>query len=131
MLFVDDDDDIRTIGRMSLERVGGWTVHLAACGAEACALARTHLPDGIILDVMMPGQDGLQTLAALRADPITASIPVIFLTAKVRSEDIDRYLGQGVTGVIRKPFDPLELPHRVRALLTASASAATTDPASD
>ena len=88
-------------------------------GQEALEEARETLPDVILLDVMMPGLDGTTTLAKLREDPATAGIPVIFLTAKVQSHEIERYQELGALGVIRKPFDAMALPDEVRRLVGA------------
>ena len=66
VLLVDDEEDIRTIGNLSLARVGGWETALAASGTEALALVQSFRPDLVLLDVMMPGMDGPTTFAALR-----------------------------------------------------------------
>ena len=115
VLLVDDDPDIRTIGRLSLANVGGLTVHLAASGAEALALLASLRPDLILLDVMMPDLDGPATLRALKDDPALADIPVVFMTAKAHPREVERYLALGARAVIAKPFDPLTLAERVRA----------------
>lgn len=117
VLIVDDEDDIRTIGAISLEQVGGLSVVMAASGEDGLAAARAEQPDLILLDMMMPGLDGLGTLAELRADPDTSGIPVIFMTAKAQSADIPRYIEAGAIGVIPKPFDPMRLPDAVRTLV--------------
>jgi len=114
-LLVDDDPDIRTIGELSLATVGGFEVVVAESGLACLDRAQSARPDVILLDVMMPELDGPSTLRRLRADPRTADIPVIFLTAKVQERG--SYLKLGAAGVINKPFDPMTLPDRVRALL--------------
>jgi CheY-like chemotaxis protein len=119
ILFVDDDEDIRTIAHMSLTAVGGWQVTLADCGAMALEKAVDNPPDLIVMDMMMPGMDGLATLQRLRDDPRTAAIPVIFLTAKVQKTEVDRYRAVGA-GLIVKPFDPMKLPDEIRCVLAAS-----------
>jgi len=118
ILFVDDDDDIRTIAHLSLTAVGGWQVALAASGPSAIEQAVQDRPDLIVLDMMMPGMDGLATLARLRADERTAAIPVIFLTAKVQKSEVERY-GAAGAGVLAKPFDPMTLPDQIRRLLSS------------
>jgi CheY-like chemotaxis protein len=118
VLLVDDEPDIRTIGSMSLRRVGKWEVRAASSGKEGLELATAQTPDVILLDVMMPEMDGPATLAALRAVPSLADVPVIFMTAKVQSKEIERWLALGAVGVIRKPFDPMTLPAEIRALVT-------------
>jgi CheY-like chemotaxis protein len=117
VLLVDDEDDIRTIGQLSLSRVGGWQTVLAASGAEAVTKAAAEQPDLILLDVMMPGMDGPTTLGRLRAQEATAKTPVIFMTAKIQKQEVARYLELGAVGVIGKPFDPMTLPAEIKKLL--------------
>jgi CheY-like chemotaxis protein len=119
VLIIDDDADIRTIARLSLSRLGGMDVVEAAGGAEGLRQAHDEKPDLILLDVMMPTMDGTAMLAALRLQPATAKIPVIFLTAKVMGSEVERLKGLGAAGVLTKPFDPQALPADVRALLEA------------
>ena len=109
VLLVDDEDDIRLVARASLERLAGWQVVAASSGREGIELAKAEQPDAIVLDVMMPGLDGPGTLAQLRADPATASIPVVFLTAKVQAAERRRLEELGAAGVVAKPFDPMTL----------------------
>jgi CheY-like chemotaxis protein len=120
VLLVDDEPDIRRIGQVSLQAVGKLEVQLASSGAEALSLARARRPDAILLDVMMPEMDGPACLLLLRADEQTRDIPVLFMTAKVQTQEVDRYLALGAVGVIRKPFDPMTLANDVRALLEAA-----------
>ncbi len=120
VLLVDDEPDIRRIGQLSLERVGGWQVVLASSSAEALAAAGRERPDVILLDVMMPVADGPTTLARLREQADTAEIPVIFMTAKVQQHEVQRLLGLGAVGVIPKPFDPMTLPDEVRRVLASA-----------
>jgi len=117
VLIIDDDADIRTLVRLSLSRLGGMEVVEAASGAEGVRKAQDEKPDVILLDMMMPAMDGSATLAALRAQPATATTPVIFLTAKAMRAEIDRLRALGAAGVLIKPFDPRMLPREVRALL--------------
>jgi len=117
VLLVDDDDDIRTIGRIALQDVGGFRTLVASGGKEALAVACADVPDVVLLDVMMPGMDGPATLQALRNAPETAHVPVIFLTAKVQRPEVERYLALGALGVLPKPFDPMTLHEEVRRLL--------------
>ena len=116
VLFVDDDPDIRRIASMSLSAVGGYAVTVASSGSEALEAANRDLPDVVLLDVMMPGMDGLTALGQLRANARTASIPVIFMTAKVQKAEVDQYRAAGA-GFIAKPFDPMRLPADVARLL--------------
>ncbi|HLL52962.1 MAG TPA: response regulator [Myxococcaceae bacterium] len=115
--MVDDEPDIRKIGLVSLRSVGKWATVSASSGEEALTLAAQEKPDLILLDVMMPGMTGPDVLVKLRQQPETASIPVIFMTAKVQRTEIDGYLALGAAGVISKPFDPMLLPQQIRAIV--------------
>jgi two-component system OmpR family response regulator len=119
ILIVDDEDDIRRIARLSLERVGRMQVVDVASGPEAVLAALAERPDAILLDVMMPGMDGPATLVELRARPELAAIPVLFLTAKAMSAELERLKALGATAVLTKPFDPMRLPSDVRSALGA------------
>jgi len=114
VLLVDDDPDIRMIGELSLSRVGGWETCTATSGIDALEqLAAGEHADVILLDMMMPGLDGLSTLQRMRAIPTVAPIPVLFMTAKVQRQEIAEYLAAGAQGVLPKPFDPMTLPAEI------------------
>jgi CheY-like chemotaxis protein len=117
ILVVDDDDDILEVAQMSLEVVGGWTVTTAADGEQALDRARTEQPDAIVMDVMMPVMDGPTAAVALRADPATAGIPVVLLTASVQPAERAALAELPVAGVLGKPFDPMLLPAELSAIL--------------
>lgn len=117
ILIIDDDDSIRDIVQITLETLAGWQVLQAASGQEGLALARTSQPDALLLDVMMPGQDGIQTLAQLQVDPAIAHLSTIFLTAKARSLEQKHLLNLGCAGLIVKPFDVHQLVPQICALL--------------
>ena len=119
ILHVDDEADIREIVGMSLSLDEGFQVRSCASGTEAVVAAAEWSPYLILLDVMMPGMDGLATLAQLRKNPSTADIPVMFMTARAQTHEIDYFVLQGAHGVIAKPFDPLTLAFRVRNRLMA------------
>jgi len=121
VLLVDDEADIRKIAALALSRVGGWEVVQADSGGDAVRAAQKELPDVILLDVMMPGMDGPATLAELRANPTTAAIPVIFVTAKIKGPERERIALLGVAGIISKPFDAMRLPDEIRVLIEAKA----------
>jgi len=116
VLIVDDDDGIREVAKMSLELVAGWTVTTASNGPDGIVEARRSRPDGILLDVMMPGLDGPGTLAELRADEEVGATPVIFLTAKVQSAERTRFTELDVAGLVAKPFDPMTLHQQIAEL---------------
>ncbi len=121
ILVVDDDPDIRRIASVALERIGGFRVDLACDAAEALRLAAKEPPDVVLLDVSMPGTDGPATLQALRALPATAGVPVIFFTAISSEAETARLRGLGAVGVVPKPFDVVDLPRRVRDILSQMA----------
>lgn len=118
VMLVDDEDDIRTIAELSLSAVGGLETVLAASGDEALEMALEQRPDVILLDVLMPGMDGPTLFRHLQANPSTATIPVIFMTARVQRREVERYLALGVAGVVPKPFDPMTLAATVREIVS-------------
>ncbi len=113
VLCVEDDPDIRTILEFSLADVGGLQVLCCDSGAAALAAVAGFRPDLVLLDVMMPGLSGPDTLQALRALPVMQGVPVVFLTAKALPHELETLLLQGATGVIVKPFDPMTLPQDI------------------
>ena len=116
VLVADDDEDILQLVSFRLERAG-YKVVTAADGQQALAAAREHQPDLAVLDVMMPGLNGYEVTRRLRADPATAAIPVILLTARVQEADVSRGFEAGADDYLRKPFSPQELRSRVQAIL--------------
>ena len=118
LLLVDDEDDIRDIVQMSLERVGGWTVSPAASGGDAVRVAGEEAPfDAVLLDVMMPGLDGPATLEQLRDHGLPPDTPIVFITAKLQPADRARLDALGAAGVIAKPFDPMQVPDELARIL--------------
>lgn len=119
ILYVDDEADIRLIVEMSLRMHPAIAVRCAESGDAAMAMLRDGdwQPDLMMVDVMMPGLTGPDILAAVRADPDMAALPVIFITARARPQDIQDYIAQGALAVITKPFDPMKLADQVLALL--------------
>lgn len=116
ILYVEDEPDIQAVAKLALEMVGGFQVLVCSGGAEALEKVGGFAPDLILLDVMMPGMDGPSTLQQLRANPATAAIPVIFLTAKVQATEVVRYQALGALDVLAKPFDPMTLANQVRQI---------------
>lgn len=117
VLIIDDEDDIREVAQVSLELIGGFRALVARSGEEGVEKAAAERPDAILLDVMMPGMDGPETLARLRVDPRTCEIPVVFLTAKAQAAEQRRLAELGAQGVIAKPFDPVLVAGSVAELL--------------
>jgi two-component system OmpR family response regulator len=115
ILYVDDEPDIRHIVQIALGLTRELTVHAAQSGEQALSLARDLRPDLVLLDVMMPGLDGPGTLGRMRANPGTARIPVIFMTAKAMPKEVALLLEMGALGVIAKPFDPMRLATQLTA----------------
>jgi CheY-like chemotaxis protein len=117
LLVVDDEPDVRAVVSLSLQHVGGWQVVVAEGGLEGLDLARSGRVDAVVLDVMMPGTDGPATFRLLQADPRTAEIPVVMLTARADRADRESWLAMGVRAVLAKPFDPLDLPRQIGHVL--------------
>ncbi len=113
VLVVDDEDTIQRVIQVCLEDIAGWEVLVADSGQVALTLSETERPDGILLDVSMPGMNGVEVLQQLRSLPSTRQIPVAFLTAKVQPEDREQFAQLGIAGLIVKPFDPIALVEQV------------------
>ena len=126
VLVVDDDDEVREITKMALEIMGGWDVIQTDRGAKALVLAAQHLPDVILLDVMMPEMDGITVFGRLQDDIVTCDIPVVLLTAKVRVGHSQLWDDLPVAGVISKPFNPTTLTQQIDELVTEWRSRRTT-----
>ncbi|MFQ4138067.1 response regulator [Nodosilinea sp. PGN35] len=106
ILVIDDEDDIREIAKVSLQTLKQWQVLTAGSGEEGVAIAAQVQPDAILLDVLMPGVDGLQTLQLLKKTPATQLIPVIMLTATGGIVSEQQYAELGAQAIMSKPFDP-------------------------
>ncbi|HEY9710251.1 MAG TPA: response regulator, partial [Oculatellaceae cyanobacterium] len=113
VLVVDDEADIRAIIQGCLEDIAEWDVLTAASGEEGIQLAIAEQPDGILMDVSMPGMGGLEALRRLQENSRTQAIPVILLTAKVLFEEQETFATLAIAGVIVKPFDPMTLVSQV------------------
>lgn len=117
ILIIDDEYDIRAVAQLTLKAVGGWDVSIAASGQEGLAKASDEQPDVILLDVMMPDMDGIETLRALQANPATHTIPIILMTAKVQAAEQRRFAELEIAGIITKPFKAMKLPGQIAKLL--------------
>jgi CheY-like chemotaxis protein len=117
LLTIDDEEAIQIVIKFGINMVAGWEVLSASSGKTGIATAQCELPDAILLDVMMPEMDGIATFKALQANPITAGIPVIFLTAKAQAAEKRQFNDLGISGVITKPFNSLDLPDRIAKIL--------------
>ena len=116
VLVADDDDDILLLVTTRLRR-DGFDVISARNGDEALALAQQRRPDVAVLDVGMPGLDGLEVLQRIRADDELKGTRVLLLTAKAQESDARRGYDAGADAYVRKPFSPADLSARVRELL--------------
>jgi CheY-like chemotaxis protein len=114
ILHIDDEPDIREVVELSLGLNPNFAVQSCPSGREGLAAAAEFPPDLILLDVMMPGMDGPTTLSHLRDNPRLAAIPVVFMTARAQTREIEMFLSLGAVGVIPKPFDPMMLATLVR-----------------
>lgn len=121
VLVADDEHNIRHILDFSLN-AEGFTVLSALNGNDAYQLALDEVPDVIVLDVMMPGQSGVETCRALKDEPRTARIPVILLTARATREDRAEGLAAGADRYITKPFSPQKVVDAVLELLGTATS---------
>ncbi len=122
VLVADDEDDIRALVGLAVRRAGCTVATQVADGTQALIAARTDPPDLAVLDVSMPGATGLEVCTALRADPATAAVPVLLLSAGATPEDVARGLAAGADAYLAKPFSVAGLVARVREL-TAGATA--------
>jgi len=116
ILVIEDEADILELVAYNLEK-SGYTVFRAKTGENGITIARTQLPDLIILDLMLPGIDGIEVCHKLKNEPITSSIPIIMLTAKIEDNDIVTGLEAGADDYIPKPFSPKILLARIKTML--------------
>lgn len=119
ILHVEDDPSIQAVAKVALEVIGGYEVLACGSGQEALRLIARFDPQLILLDVMMPGMDGPETLSRLRGLVDLEGVPVVFMTAKVQPEEVDELRRLGAHDVIVKPFDPMQLAARIRSIWEA------------
>jgi CheY-like chemotaxis protein len=117
ILVVDDEEHLRELVQACLEDLGGWKTVGARSGEECLQILQIEQPNAILLDVSMPGMDGFAVYEILQSDPITRSIPVILLTAKVLPSDRAKFAQMAVAGVIVKPIQPITLTEEVAEIL--------------
>jgi CheY-like chemotaxis protein len=114
IMCIEDDPDIRMILDFSLGRMGGFSLCLCESGLQALECVNSFKPQLVLLDVMMPGMSGPETLPKLRELPMMRGVPIVFLTAKAMQDEVAALLELGPTGIIVKPFDPVSLPQSIR-----------------
>jgi two-component system, OmpR family, alkaline phosphatase synthesis response regulator PhoP len=117
ILIIDDEETIQTVVQFGIKITAGWDVLTASSGLKGIETAQAEQPDMILLDVMMPDMDGIATFKALQAHAETQQIPVIFLTAKAQTAEKRQFNDLGVSGVITKPFNSLDLPEQIAKIL--------------
>jgi two-component system, OmpR family, response regulator MtrA len=116
VVLAEDDVDIRDLVQIVLEGLD-LKVHAVGNGADALAACRAEPPRLLLLDITMPGMNGLEVCRAVRADPALADLPIILMTARAQSSDVAAGLDAGADAYIIKPFGPIELREHVEALL--------------
>lgn len=116
ILYAEDDPEIRNVAVLALEMVGGFTVKVCHSGQEVLDTIEPFQPDLLLLDVVMPGMDGLAVLQAIQRITDMDTVPAIFMTAQHTPQDIARYKALGAIDVIAKPFAPMTLADTVRTL---------------
>ena len=121
ILVVDDEEDILELVRFNLSKEG-YQVLCAATGEKAVEISRSELPDLIVLDLMLPGMDGLEATKFLKNNPETQNIPIVMLTAKGEESDVVTGLELGADDYVTKPFSPRILLARVKAVLRRKAT---------
>ena len=119
VLVVDDDPVIQRLLKVNFE-MEGYVVLMANDGVDGLEKARAERPDIVVLDIMMPRMSGLDVTKALKADPDTASIPILLLSAKAQEADLRAGDESGADDYLTKPFEPLMLIQRVEHLLAAA-----------
>ncbi|MEA5500215.1 response regulator [Limnoraphis robusta Tam1] len=117
ILVVDDEEHLRELVQLCLEDLAGWQTLTAGSGKECLRILQTEQPNAILLDVSMPEMDGFMVFEQLQSNPVTQSIPVILLTAKVLPSDRAKFSKMGVAGVITKPIEAMTLTEEVAEIL--------------
>ena len=114
--YVEDDEDIQRIVKMSLERIGKMTVDVVSDPLQAIDRMAAFKPELVMLDWMMPGLDGPALFRKMKESSETKDLPVVFITAKASTRELDELRNMGAVGTISKPFSPKDLPEQLRAI---------------
>ncbi len=114
--YVEDDEDIQRIVRLSLEKLGKMTIEVIGDPMVAIERMTAFKPELVMLDWMMPGMDGPTLFRKMRETPETRELPVVFITAKASTRELDEVRKLGAVGTISKPFSPKDLPEQLRAI---------------
>jgi two-component system OmpR family response regulator len=116
VICIDDEENILEITQMCLETIGEFQVTTCCSGAKGIAVALKSPPDVILLDMMMPEMDGMETLRQIRTYRELDNVIVVFMTARVQAGEIAEYLESGAAGVIAKPFDPMMISDKLNGI---------------
>jgi CheY-like chemotaxis protein len=114
--YVEDDQDIQKIVRMSLERIGKLTVEVIGDPTTAIEAIKAFKPELVMLDWMMPGMDGPTLYRKMQEEPEVRDLPVVFITAKASEKELSELRTLGAAGTISKPFSPKDLPGQLREI---------------
>lgn len=117
ILLIDDEPGIRQVIQVAFKVITSWEALVAESCQTGLILAETEQPDAILLDVMMPGMDGITAFHAMQSNPALRSIPVILLTAKAQVTERERFAQLPIAGIITKPFKAPDLVRQIRSLL--------------
>lgn len=109
ILYAEDEPDVQTIVEITVQTMSNYQIKICENGKSLLDSVESYAPDLILLDVMMPEMDGPTTFEHLQKNEKTKNIPVIFMTAKAQTHEVEIFKSSGVIGVITKPFDPLQL----------------------
>lgn len=116
VLYIEDEPDIRAVATIALQQIGGLTLKCCANGPEGLDALRGFAPQLVLLDVMMPGMDGPTVLANIRQHTEYNHIPVVFITAKVQTAEVEDLMKLGAFAVISKPFSPMDIADQLRSI---------------
>ena len=116
VMCVEDDLDIRALAELALGKLGHLKVTLCSCGENALSCIGEERPDLVLLDLRLPGIDGIETMRQLRQRQGCEAVPVVLMTAQTREADVRAYMAAGAAGVIAKPFNPMTLAAELRQL---------------
>lgn len=116
ILYAEDEEDIQLIAKLALEDIAGFTLKICSNGKEVLDVIESFKPDLLLLDVMMPKMDGVTVIAEIRKMSTFKDIPVIVMTARTLSNEIEEYLKLGAIGIIVKPFDVMKLGDEIKKI---------------
>jgi CheY-like chemotaxis protein len=116
LLYIDDDENLRSLVKMSLEVIGGYTLKLSASGTEALEVLKDFSPDIILLDLIMPNMNGIEVLKKIKMQNAFKNPPIILMTGQSDFEQLKLSKELAIIGIINKPFDPIQLSKQVQKI---------------